>query len=59
MVYLILTKNSFVLSKVLKKVSGMSNDTFEVVMNIVVNRYSKACKILANVISLSTDHLLH
>ncbi|CAH8492714.1 unnamed protein product [Schistosoma haematobium] len=55
----LLRKDFAVLQRVLKALSKMCGESFEVIINMVVDRHLKSCKLLASVILSDTNHPLH
>ncbi|CAH8591943.1 unnamed protein product [Schistosoma margrebowiei] len=55
----LLRKDFAVLRRVLKAVSKMCGESFEVIINMVVDRHLKSCKLLAGVILSDTSHPIH
>ncbi|VDO81540.1 unnamed protein product [Schistosoma margrebowiei] len=55
----LLRKDLSVLRRVLKAVSKMCGESFEAIINMVVDRHLKSCKLLAGVALSDTNHLLH
>ncbi|CAH8558016.1 unnamed protein product [Schistosoma bovis] len=55
----LLRKDFAVLRRVLKAVSKVCGESFEVIINMVVDRHLESCKLLAGVILSDTDQPLH
>ncbi|VDO55917.1 unnamed protein product [Schistosoma margrebowiei] len=55
----LLRKDFAVLRRVLKALSKMCGEYFEVIINMVVDRHLKSCKLLADVILSDTNYPLH
>ncbi|CAH8649887.1 unnamed protein product [Schistosoma mattheei] len=55
----LLRKDFAVLQRVLKAVSKVCGESFEVIINMVVDRHLKSYKLLASVILSHTNHPLH
>ncbi|VDO54239.1 unnamed protein product [Schistosoma margrebowiei] len=54
-----LRKYFAVLGRALKAVSKVCSESYEVIINMVVDRFLKSCKLLGNVILSDTNHRLH
>ncbi|CAI2734818.1 unnamed protein product [Schistosoma spindalis] len=55
----LLRKDFAVLWRALNAVSKVCGESFETIINMVVDRHLKSCKLLAGVILLDTNHPLH
>ncbi|CAH8641697.1 unnamed protein product [Schistosoma rodhaini] len=55
----LLRKDFAVLRRVLKAVCKVCGESFEVIVNMLVDRHLKSCKLLAGVILSDTNHPLH
>ena len=55
----LLRKDFAVLRRVLKAVCKVCGESFEVIINMLVDRHLKSCKLLAGVILSDTNHPLH
>lgn len=52
----LLRKDFSVLQKMLKVIRMVCSESFEVIMNMVVDRNLKSCELLANAILSNTNH---
>ncbi|CAH8494637.1 unnamed protein product [Schistosoma mattheei] len=55
----LLRKDFAVLRRVLKAVSNVCGESFDVIINMVVDRHLKSCKLLAGVILSDTNYPIH